>query len=99
MSEIDLTEVKNVELHYTTHAVFNVMELDNAYYWTQEAKDKGEQVVQFYVKYGTLCMNLANGKTIEEYVSEVEYAFDNVDIKYPDTVIANVDGIYEELGE
>ena len=97
--EIDITKVLQVELHFTTHAAFDVAELTNAYHWTQEAKDKGEQVVQFYVKYGTLYMTLANGEMIEEYVSDVEYAFDNVDIKYPDTVMVNVDGSYEEWKE
>jgi len=78
---IDNKDIKKIELTFEGHCTIDIEELDS-YNFFAEGKVK-----QWWVKYGTLHMELTDGNIIEEDVtSAVAQAYDNLDTKWPSVI-------------
>jgi len=80
---IDNKDIKKIELTYETHCSFDLDEV-----FEDETNPFAEgKVKQWWVKYGTLYMDLHDGSQIERDVSWwAGNAYDNVDTKWPTAI-------------
>ena len=81
---IDYKDMKTIELTYEGHCS---MPLEDVFDGDTNLFAEGK-VKQWWVKYGTLYMELHDGREIERDVSYwVGYAYENVDTKYPTAIM------------
>lgn len=81
--------ITEIECTYTTHFCFNISDL----------KVDWSKVVDWHIKYCTLHYTLDDGTEGNEYLSDSTQLYDNVDTKWPEKILINVDGRWVEKGE
>jgi len=86
---IDNKDIKKIELTFETHCCLDLDEIFDIEDGETNPFAEGK-VKQWWVKYGTLYMDLHDGSGIERDVSYwVGYAYDNVDTKWASGIMVS----------